>query len=416
MATKSQTIIDNKLENPIAGSTGVAVFIGLILVGAGIAFVLCSEIVDLPEWIKEVTLQIYCLVISLGWFSFTANKNSKDLFDSLWGLGFLTGVIAGMIINPHPAFFWFSLLAVVGIGIIDILDEVLNGWNLLSACLYITWIVAGAFITLGRTSYLPYASPILAISQIHFLLDIRFLVTGLVLLIFTGKAIIEAFDEGTPTIPSLPQLRLQDIRSASGDFVAAVLQPFVIIINAILVVIQKITNVIWQVIATVAVYLFRTGSNLANHFLDVVLNSRIWLSVFRALYSFIVILSVALIVKSISPSIRSYLVSNTSLSSLSSENMWNIILLAGMFAFILILIVSLCKVWRILDKPLSKAAFGGSMLMITWSLAGGVMYCLKLFDVFKLYGFESFGVYTLLIILIVSSVFIFQIIKRLLLS
>jgi hypothetical protein len=139
-------------------------------------------------------------------------------------------------------------------------------------------------------------------------------------------------------------------------------------------------------------------------------------SLFKVLCTFGAVIFATLLIKWVSPLIKVYLINDTSLHSLPESGGAIIVLImfAALLALVLFLIVSICKMWILLDKSLGKAVFGGSMLIIIWSLSGGVMYSLNLFDLFYLHGFDSLGIYTLLIILIISSTFMYRIIQYLL--
>lgn len=498
MATTSSSIVDNKVENPISGDTGIFVFIIIVLLSTVIALISCSDIVDWSDWIKELIIQIYCLIIALGWFSFTGSDNSDDFFWGILIFGIVFGVIVAMILSTYTVFFWLALLTITSSSIFALLYEIsqqkrkeakaweakrknewqveqkkrkdwdeeykekklnLTGkidlaerreeskrlseqreaenkrriswdglytwrknkspkldildWDTFSSCLYITWIVSGLFITLGRTSYLPYASPISAISQIHLLLDLRVLITALLLLLLIGKAVVEAFDEGVPEVLALPQFKLPGVEKGTNDIIVKIIQPFIIVTNAILLVIQKITNSIWHVVAMVGIYLYRIGSILADDVIVLVFKDKVWLVVFRVLVTFIAVLVLTLLIKYIAPSIIFYLTSNTSIFSIQLMHLQTIIQLIGIFAVTLFLIVIVCWIWEFAEKPLGKAAFAGSTLIISWCLASIIMHLIVLSSLFNIRGFDTLGIYTLSIILLITSVFIFQVIKRL---
>lgn len=427
--TKPKETTPAKLENPLDGATGVAVFTLVVLLGAGVVFITCSEtaLTFFFDWMKWAILplsfteaeklilpliQIFCLLIILGWVAFTGSRDGGDFFIGIVVFGLMLIAFVTAVIYPNHISFWASLLILVLMSFIAVEDKTdfSDDWTKFTAYIYTAWIVSSLFITLGRTSYLPYAEPLVSISQIHFLLDIRILATALILIIFIGKAVIDAADKGIPEIPALPNLKIPELESfAANNLGAAIVNPFINVINAILLVLQKITNLIWYMVATVGVYLYRVGSGLAEYFVKLILESEIWLAIGKTLLTFTFAVIVILGTGYLSPLIKFYLTSDTSFFSISADIFWIIMLLAGGFAGSLCLIVLTGTIWEFKGNLLGKAAFAGSMLLIAWALSAALAYGFNASAFMTLRGFNSMGIYSLFIIVIIGLVFLFQV-------
>jgi hypothetical protein len=408
------TSIGKSPENPLRGAVGVVLFILLIVLSSWVVFLICGRVAQSYPIQRTVFTHIYLVTLILGWFAFVVTNDSEEFFIAIVALAATAGLVMAMVITLHPVLFWISLALVVAFAIAAVLDNLNSEGRIqqLLASIYTAWLISGFVVTLGKSSYLLYSTPALKIAHIHYLLDVRYLLSGLALLIFIARALFEAFDEGMPTIPKLPEILLP-VSSTQSEI--DLLRPFLIVINSILFVIQKSTGAVWQVVATIATYLFRAGRNLAELVLNLILNGKIWSSIIKVIVTFTSVILVAKVTQLTFPPLVTYLATSTSPLTISHQNLINFGFFSLMFMVVLGLIVGLCRIWNVSDAPLQRAAFAGTVLMLVWSLTGVAMYALTRFDLLYLYGFRSVGAYTLLMGLIVASVFVVQVFDRLLL-
>lgn len=124
MATKFKNRAERNIENPLTGDTGIAVFVMLVLIGASVAFVVCSQVIEWSDYIKAIILQLYTLAMLLGWFSFTASRDSEDFFSCFVFVCIGCGVLIAMILTPYAAFFWIALLLTVAFGIVAVIENI----------------------------------------------------------------------------------------------------------------------------------------------------------------------------------------------------------------------------------------------------------------------------------------------------
>jgi hypothetical protein len=415
MTAAAQTKPAKTLNNPLEGSIGIKIFTAIIITGTVVAFLECSEDISWPLPPRTIVLHIYIIAAAIGWYAFASSKSRQSFFDETLRCYLLCSPIAAMVLTQSPVLFWIALGITVIWGVIESLNADRFGqsdWEKALLGVYTAWIVASSVITLGSTSFLPYSRSALALSDIHLILDARILLTALLFLLLLGDSMVTAFNEGMPDIRALPDIRISEITSGYDPLILSILQPVVVILNVILLVIHKVTNVVWHLIALLAVYLYRTGVNLAGHTIDLLSKTRIWLSILRVIISFSVMVLFTTMVMAFSPDIVEYIRSNTSLFSISAHNFWTFLVAIVLFALTLATIVMLCALRGVRDKGLNQASFGGAMILVASWLSGVLMYILSYTQLFKIPGFASIGLYSLLLVLFVGSVFLFQVAKR----
>jgi hypothetical protein len=401
-----QATIQN-YDNPLTSVVSVCVFVLLVVLSIGIAFFCCREL-PFADNLKSNVLQFYLFTIIIGWFAFTASEDIGEFV--LFGLavGASSLVMVGMLRMFHPGFFWAGLGLLLFFSLRTVFSRVdpRGVWNKLVVGLYTVWIVTGIVCSLGNPRLLKYAQPALQLSSLHFFLDVRYFITAFVVVIFVGKSVMDAFREGAPSISTLTGFKTPAFKQES--FFTVILRPIAIVVDAVLFVVQKITNAIWQVIATVGVYLIRIGVNLARYFLDLVLNSDIWIAVLKVLLTFATIIVIENVASYIAPGISTYLPREWWPYDISLNNLRELLLFAAGFMLVLTLINGMCRLWELEDIPLPKSALAAAMLMVAWALSGVISFGITRLEFVKLRGFHSLGLYTLLFLLFIASVFLFQ--------
>lgn len=341
------------------------------------------------------------------------SSDTKDFYGILLLIVFFCGSIISMIIIPNIYSFLLSLLIVNICAILEIIEKNRESLNKFTNSLYLLWVVTGIFVTLGNTYYIPYAKPATEIAHIHYLLDVRYLITIFLFLTLLIKAIWKAIQQGRPDIPSFPDLTLPDIPREQISIIATVFRPFVIVINAFLKTFQTILDILWKLAALVLTYLGRFGKNLANQFFDIITSGNIWISIFRVLLTFFLVVAFTYATILTSPHIILYLTSTTSFASLSTYPQVALALkwMIGFFLLSLFAIIIICLLWEV-DEFMLKTVFSGSIILVACSLAGAIMYLTARIQYMNVIGFDSLGVFSLVILIVVASVFVFQLIRR----
>lgn len=354
------------------------------------------------------------VAVGIGWYGFSVSRGRESFFEDCIVAYVFCAPIAAMTLTQSPVLFWISLVLTLAWGVLGGVDSAPSGtsdWQEVLIGVYSAWVVAGSVITLGSTSMLPYSQPALALSEIHLILDARLLLTSF-LVLFLGDSMVRAFGEGPPVIRPLPDIRISETANSSDPMISSIMQPIIVILNVMLLVVQRITNAIWHVIALLCVYLYRTGANLANLVVDLLSTSRLWLELVRVIASFLAVVVFATLVQMISSDVVVYMRSDTSLGSISAQNFWTLTVAAVLFGVTVAIIVALCALWGVRKRALNQASYGGAMLLVAGWLSGGLIYVLSYTGLFRIIGFGTLGLYSLLLILFVGSVFLFQVLKR----
>jgi hypothetical protein len=101
---------------------------------------------------------------------------------------------------------------------------------------------------------------------------------------------------------------------------------------------------------------------------------------------------------------------------ISLEDALGLLLAGVLFSVALTFILVECLIWKFVEAPLFRAASGGSMLLVGCAISGFVVYILAKVDTFQIQGFQHMGLYSMLMLLAIGSVFIYQIAKRMVLK
>jgi len=190
------------------------------------------------------------------------------------------------------------------------------------------------------------------------------------------------------------------------------MKPFAIVMNAFLLVLTKITESIWQLISSAMVYLYRIGKNLANNFIDVLLKVEVWRSILKALFTFIITIVFAVLVEFITPYLFFYLRSVDSFSSVSTDTFVSLLCNIGFFLLTFLGVLAINALWKINNEMLSISSFAGAMIVVALFLSADAMYGLARINILNITAFKTIGLFTFLILIIVGSVFVYQISQR----
>jgi hypothetical protein len=288
----------------------------------------------------------------------------------------------------------------VSIAAFDALESKKDLWENLLSSLYVVWVVAGIFITLGNTSYFPYAKPIKELSKIHPLLEIRFLLAIILFALSVVHAVNKAFQEKKPAIPLIQKPELRDV----SDSVPPIFRPFVqvlqLILDVLLVVGINILNFIWLGIAKFAAYVVRTGKNLGIHFLNLFVNSKLWKSIIRTLFSFVLILSFTEAILPTLPNLIDYYLRGVyPFYSLHGGAFIALVKIGGLVLLTFFCIFFIWSFWqhkKSLAEIRDQGSLGLAFILFAFALSGWVMYGLTHFREFKIIGFSSFGLFSFL--------------------
>lgn len=400
--------------NPLTGLNGIIVFVLLVIAGVGVALAGCSTALGLPVPTELIVIELFTILVALGWIVFTISDNSDMFFRVGAIVAALSGPVIAMVLTLAPILFWLSLVILLVLAVTISLEETESTkiWERIFISIYVAWVVAGITVTLGSTRYLPYATPATAISEVHFLLDARYLLTSLLLLSAVGNAMFKAFEAGWPSISPPPSIGLLNIPDTSDSPNTTLFRPFLVVTNVILLIVDKLTSLLWQLSALVLAYLYRTGVNLADHFYSLITNRIIWRAIGRVLLTFLTTLVFTEAVTLAAPEFHLYLTKVTSLSSISLSIAIAMVWM-GVFALLtLCCVLFICWLWKPGGRFIDPASFGGTMILVALSLSGGVMYVVAKTRILNIIGFDSLGLLTLLILILIGSVFLYQMAQR----
>lgn len=413
MSTAAKVVQQKTFTNPLEGGAGIVVFLAIVLSLVAVDFVVCSAILPLDPPTKQLILQLFIIVIGLGWYAFTIASEVGDFFVYWLFLAMGCGAPVALVLTQNLYTFWASLVIVDIFAIFIVAGNKTGAWEKFIVSIYALWVVTGAIITLGSTDYFPYAKPAADLKEVHNFLDVRLIITVFLLFIFIIKAIWQAIRKGRPDIPSIPDFTIPDIPRQQVSILATAFRPFVIVINGLLKILQVLTDILWKLLAAAGTYLGRFGANLANQVFDLISQGGVWFDIIRVLLTFFLVIGFSYGAILVSPQVATYLTTDAPFSSISWDAPVTLALkyTIGFFFLSLIGILITCWMWQ-LDEFAMQTIFSGSIIIVTCALAGGIMYAAARINYLSISGFSALGVFSLLILIVIVAVFFVQIFKR----
>jgi len=404
---------------PLDRTTGIVFFVGLVLACTLIAFGVCSQTLDLSLSLRLIFLAIFTIALALGWFAFTVSENRDEFFLAFLGSSIFAGSLIGMILINSVILFWLSLIL---LGLIAVVDAYLFNfflskkgyWEITLSLIYVAWVVTSLFITVGNTPYFAYAKSAIALSKIHWFLDVRYFITFVFFILSVGDAVLTAFQAGQPNISILPKnIKLPDVGGDPHSIVRAIFQPFVIFLNVIIhdLIVYFIDKIL-QLIALFLVYLYRTVVNIVNNFFNLLLKQSLLKSIIRTLLSFAMILLFAHGVLLILPHLYFYLTNFNPFSLTLTRPIISLAWTIGFFLFTFVSILSVSALWECRHEALFQAISGGTIIIIALSISGAAMYVAASIPKLNIVGFNSLGLFSFLILIFVGVVVVLQLAQK----
>ncbi len=401
-------------SGPFEVRTAFIVLPVLALLGLLVALPLCSNLGGLSDSGKELLLGVFITGLACGWFAFTGTETKVGFV----GVFFLSLMIASLLIamaHSDSGFpFWMALLSMVFTAVVGMLDGEKDRWENLLTSLYIMWVVVGVVVTLGSEDFFQYAKPALKLSEIHPLLELRYLLSVLFLSLSLVHAVRNAFLDDRPKIPVLPSYALPDVSAEMHPILRPVFQALQVVLNLLFLVIITVTNIVWTLLATVAAYFIRTGKNLAFRFYQSLSDGTIWQSIARILLTFgLVFLFARGILPALPKLIRPYLTVDLPFYFKTWDTLVVLIEIGGLALLVLFCIAFIWALWQNRKGVLeiaNQGLFGLAMMVFAFALSGAGMYGMARINSLDIVSFRSLGLFLFLAIVFVGlgSVIIFK--------
>lgn len=220
----------------------------------------------------------------------------------------------------------------------------------------------------------------------------------------------EAFEVGVPRIPSPPRVPSLDLTVFQDSPLLLVMRPVVVIANLFLLIAQSLTNLVWQLIGFIVAYLYRTSRNLANQFYSLTTDKTLLRAIGRIVLTFLVVSICAVLAQVFAPDLVLYLTTSTSPFSLSLDVIAAMLRMLALTVALVATVVFLSWLWNPSKKARDQAAFGGSMILVALALSSSLLYVLSKTGILDLVGFSSIGTLSLILLLLLGSVFLYQIV------
>lgn len=408
-------------NTPLPGAIGITVLLTFTLMSVITMIVSISGLPQISVLARHLTIQLFCLLIFVGWFCYGVSENSEQYSSRLIVYSLFFGIFIGMVSFPFPILFWVGLIAYIVWGLymryrID-KDKNENGeldfeWLTVAPYISIAWISSGIFIAIGFISlpYFPqYSAPLLEVSEKETFLDWRLLITTSFATIFLIRSIV---------ITPRPRIKgFQPIKFPRLDtkiFLVPILNAIIVTLNAIIYVAVKVVNVIWKVVATVAVWLAKIATTMVLEFADSIKRMKFVDTVWKEFLTFAIVLALATAVREMSVPIRNFLANSGEIAFGLDEKNLALLLLAGVFVLSLLSILFLGWLWDLSDDTLDKTATAGADAAVIWAFVSVLTWVLSSVNLFSnLFSLPHYrpGIYTATVAVLMIVVVLLLIVK-----
>jgi hypothetical protein len=402
-------------NNPLPGAIGITVLLTFAVMSVITIIVSISEYSQISIPARLLTIQIFCLFLFVGWFCYGVSESSDQYASRLVLYSVFFGIFVGMISFPFPMLFWIGLIAYVAWGLyiryqIDEQETTdLNfEWSTVSPYISIAWITSGIFIALGFISlpYFPqYSTPLLEVTEKQAFIDWRLLVTSVFATIFLIRSIVIT---QRPRIRGFQPIRFP--RLTMKAFFVPILNAIIVTLNAIIYVAAKVVNVIWKVVATMAVWLAKVARTMIVEFIESIKKMRFVDTVLKEVVTFSVVVTLATVIRELAEPTRSFLASTGEIGfSLDEKNM-TLLMLVVVFVMSLLSILFLGWLWKLSDDVLDRAATAGADTAVIFAFVSVLIWVISSMNLFRLPLYRP-GLYTSAVGVVMVVVFLVLIAK-----
>jgi len=379
----------------------------LLAIGAALGFVIgflvCSKSIGSIELIdggELILIQFASLFFCLTWFTIvTIGINSVRHFQIVM---IVTSPTALMTMG-NTTFLLIALLMWVLSTISFIFyeaDDSPKHQGLL--VVVITWSVTETFM-LVNTKVFDHAGHILNLLQDPALIFLRFRwLSAIVFLSIIGTvSVARAFKEGTPGIPPIAHLRLRYQEWNLPPFGQAILLPFLILLDGLLLAVTFGLDVIWRSLATLFVYLIRLGRQAGKVLWEVLQEGAVVRTLARLLGLFCLLLAMSTICVKLAPKFWAYLQASTFESEISLISQITIA------AFVIMMLTAL--ICPLMETKIIYVFFGFSTIMAMLLIAGLSLSGVAQFEISGFECYRRLGIFsrTLLLIIFLGGITLF---------
>jgi hypothetical protein len=390
----------------LSGFYAKLVFALALVLSALTALIACTSDHGLA-FIKILILINLIGLIALTW-------DAGEYFGSCLGFAILYGPLL-----IYAAFVQSPLLYLLGL-VIPIVA--LTGWIITEGKIksfvhgvYALWVVIGILFTLGRLRLLgnhdwaQYISDKLGIprTDIHWFWDTRIIVTTVLLVVVAAKSVSEVFSTNAPLVPGIGDA--PSLSTRSSGLVAALIDPFAILINALLLALWKLADLLWILIATILSYMGRILACFGRQLVEATIETPVWTLAARGCGAGMLVFFIGRGTQKIAPVAQAYLLADRSSGALSA-----FALLAGfsvLFAGAISLHMYLLDGFGLRDH-LEIVGRGHASVAVAFFCAGMTMHVLVWMGLRAIKGFGALGPFSITMVTVLTIIIVREIYMR----
>jgi len=396
---------------------GILIFTFLCISIATVGFAVCTTYLLLTDTAKLWSVRVFLTSLVVAWYCFSASDNLRTFVKLIVPVSFVCIWPMFTVYLDSVALFFISI-AVFGYWILrtarnqgESTQELFGPFRSVIFPLYSLWLVFTSLLSIGSYFQLKFIVNALNISQVHQLLDIRYALTAVVALLTIISAVLAALREPPPNITPLAMVQLP-LRGQSSQGIALVVsRALLTIVNALLVLLHRIADILWRFVAFIVTYLFRAASHISKQIFEILRSTAFWKYTLKISATILIIFASAYLIAFVAPKLQYYLSNVVPLFPLNSPGLVALTSIFGAFLSVLVLQVLAARLWCDLDPSLIRATLAGAMLIISTWFSANFLYLLRYLRLFEIQGFQSYGLFSASLLVILVTFLFYQIVK-----
>lgn len=382
-----------------------ALYVAAIILTANAGFLIGSDAYGLTTRSAVVVLQWFLWIAGCAYLAtledrLSTHPDAEDMLVATGGLLIASAPFARVVwLTQHARSASWSLAAaaVVALVLVSVhLTEKATTLEFVAAY----WAIVTSLLQMGQTDLLPFArDAVRAMRALHNALDLRIVTTAIFVGILFTRSIMEAVERGRPDIDDLPLLHVPPPDPDWNPLLIAVAAPFLYIADAIFRAVQIVANVLWKIVATIAVFFYRIGEELITTVIANLLTERLVVAVARTMGTVLLTFVTLMTLFGAAPLVPKYIG--------NSQWLHQVLPLLGVLALLFFAAVTITSIsWASGDHRTRElwlmAPFVVSNFVAVAFVAGLVLFVLARVDRFQLGAFRGLGVFSALLIALMA--------------
>lgn len=415
------------LDYPLTGNIAKIIFGLLVLFSLTVVADICTDLFKWQRPYRAFLLEFFIVINALCIMAFSKSNDQSEFLGRIIKYLFFYGPAFCLVLFSSSSFvFLYFLISANILAISHSFPETEKNWDKLISLLYIIWVVNGVILSIGKAGYLPYSfhlsesvlnsfaqkiSFIINNPKLHFLLDLRLVLSSIIATLVACTALKKTFNEKLPKIPRLPYLMKQFYKK-NNSILESIVLPFGVVIYYIYKALHLIVDAVLRLIILIIYYIYKFVQNFIIYLVALLTTKKLWLNLCKVFLSLFMVIVFAKIMRFITPDLYKYLVYSAPFKKAIIQHF---IPLFKIFAFFILSLIAISFhrcIWYGLKEwhcAMDRAAIAGTTIFLSSFFAGVLSHITNRFTPIEVSGFEFYGPFLILVgcLMIILTLYVF---------